>query len=110
MMFKPVTLITSLVAVTAIAAPADMVELEKRNETTAVAKNIQFAAAQADCSITSCASVLANSACIAIALATKNKQKLKDCAVGSAGALTDLCPCASCIPGLGDFLENQSIC
>ncbi|KAL1614502.1 hypothetical protein SLS56_012085 [Neofusicoccum ribis] len=106
MMFKPFALMTSVIAMTAIAAPNDMA-LQKRAETEILASNIEFAVQAADCSLLGCATVAASSVCIAAAILKRDPVNLVSCVAGDVGAL---CSCAGCVPQLGDFLEDQRLC
>ncbi|KAK7702754.1 hypothetical protein SLS57_011192 [Botryosphaeria dothidea] len=106
MMFKPFALITSLLAMTAVAAPNEL-GLQKRAETELLAQNIEYAIKAADCSLLGCATVAASSVCIAAAILKKDPVNLISCVAGDVGAL---CSCAGCVPQLGDFLEEKQLC
>lgn len=107
MMFKPFALITSLLAMTAVAAPNEL-GLQKRAESMSpfhdklsvafvlttisfsaelLAQNIEYAIKAADCSLLGCATVAASSVCIAAAILKKDPVNLISCVAGDVGAV-----------------------
>lgn len=111
MMFKPFSLITSVIAMTAVAAPNEL-GLQKRAESKSfhstkapdlssvltiisfsaelLAQNIEYAVKAADCSLLGCATVAASSVCIAAAVVKRDPVNLISCVAGDVGAVSFL--------------------
>ncbi|KAK6827263.1 hypothetical protein PG990_008877 [Apiospora arundinis] len=115
MRFSAATLV-AILAGNALAGPVvastpvdvrDVAVADQSNETM-VENAILFAVhPDADCSITSCAGVLASAACIALNILKKNPAGLIKCVSGGA---SKICGCAGCVDKLGDFLTEHHIC
>lgn len=109
-MFKPFSLITSVIAMTAVAAPNEL-GLQKRAESKChplnegsrlflfidnhfffsaelLAQNIEYAVKAADCSLLGCATVAASSVCIAAAVVKRDPVNLISCVAGDVGAVS----------------------
>ncbi|KAF4310794.1 hypothetical protein GTA08_BOTSDO13659 [Botryosphaeria dothidea] len=102
-------LVTFVMAITAAAAPSNAVVAAKRQDTSVnvTPEQIVFAAQAADCSIISCASVLASAGCIVAGLATGQVPAVLGCVAGGAA---QLCGCAGCVDLLNDFLTENGLC
>ncbi|KAK7722988.1 hypothetical protein SLS57_004844 [Botryosphaeria dothidea] len=98
---------TSVLAMTTLAMPNDLVVRKRQEETTALAQNLEFAIKSSSCSLLGCATVAASSVCIVGAIVEKDPVNLISCVAGDIGAV---CSCSGCIDKLDTFLTEHSLC
>ncbi|KAK7955685.1 uncharacterized protein PG986_004907 [Apiospora aurea] len=112
MRFSAATVVAVL-ASQALASPVAPVnpfagDVATKSNETAVEEAILFAIRpQADCDIGNCAGILAAAACIALGIVKRNPADVIGCVSGGAESL---CGCITCVPGLGDFLNDNGLC